>query len=367
MKVLVTGTAGFIGSHVTLNLLERGDEVIVPPEPTSPTAERTACECSHKTRERMAPDIRAAYRSMRGGEICELVHGQLRVADPMKQFLRQLRDQPWVLNPLVALLGLARRIGILRGERIYRHVPYRGMVRVAMTGGYSFRVISRGGQIENGLYWEGLRAHEPGSMAIWVRAASTARVVLDIGANSGLFTLAAAAAGAREVHAFEPVPRVYAILAANLAANNFPLVRAWQSAVADRPGIADMYDPGGETPTSASLSNDFSREHFGNIPSFKVPVVSVDGFCSEHRINHIDLIKLDVEGHEEFALRGMCEAVLRNRPAILMEVLGGYEDRLREVVVELFGDSYSWTRIHESDGGPDRNVLLVSEKTFPTT
>jgi UDP-glucuronate 4-epimerase len=28
MKILVTGTAGFIGSHLTLKMLERGDEVV---------------------------------------------------------------------------------------------------------------------------------------------------------------------------------------------------------------------------------------------------------------------------------------------------------------------------------------------------
>ena len=38
MKILVTGTAGFIGSHVAIKLLERGDEVIGVDEKTTITS-----------------------------------------------------------------------------------------------------------------------------------------------------------------------------------------------------------------------------------------------------------------------------------------------------------------------------------------
>lgn len=284
----------------------------------------------------------------------------------MRAVLRRLRDQPWVLKPLVAVLKVAMDTGLPCSERIYRHVPYRGVVEVQVPGGGFFRLAATGKAIENGLYWEGVYAHEPASMAAWMQRAARAQSVLDIGANSGVFALAAAAVGASDVHAFEPLPRVHAILVSNVALNRFPKLHTWQLAVADQPGVADLFDPGGDAPTSASLSSTFSREHFGDIPSSKVPVVSVDHFCSEHGITHIDLIKLDVEGHEEFALRGMRETVLRDRPTILMEVLPPYEARLRDVVVELFGDAYTWTPIDEGDGSPNRNVLLLPKTTTET-
>lgn len=249
---------------------------------------------------------------------------------------------------------------MLSSERYYRHVPYRGMVEVAVVPGHSFRIVARGGHIENSLYWEGTYGHEAVSMRTWVEMARRSKVVLDIGANSGVFALVAASMGATQVHAFEPLPRIYEILRENIAANSFTSIKAWQCAVSDKPGEAELFDPGGDAPTSASLSCQFSHSHLGEaIPTERVRVTSVDVFCTERGIGHVDLIKIDVEGHEELALRGMVLTVLRCRPVIIIEVLDEYELRLRSVVVELFGAGYLWKRIDEGNEYPNHNVLLT--------
>jgi len=277
----------------------------------------------------------------------------------MKIFLRKLRDTPLVLSCMVWLLRLARRFGLFASARYYRHVPYRGLVEVQLTPVHSFRTISSGNHIENALYWEGTYVHEVVSMRMWIERARDSKVVLDVGANSGVFALAAAAMGATQVHAFEPLPRIYDILRENFATNSFTSLNAWQYAISDKPGVEELFDPGGDVPTSASLSSQFSSSHFNDeLPRIKVPVTSIDAFCMERGIGHVDLIKIDVEGHEEFALRGMVETVMRCRPVIFLEVLDEYDAQLRSVVRELFGSDYCWERIDEGNEYPSNNVLL---------
>ncbi len=277
----------------------------------------------------------------------------------LRSFARSVRDSNYVREPLVRALAAAHRAGLPVRHGVYCHVPYHGWVTVRVPEGRDFTVLSRGGGMENGLYWEGLAAHEPTSMSAWLRVARHARTVLDIGANVGVFALAAAAAGAERVHAFEPMPRIHAALAQNLARNGDLPVQSWQIAVADAEGSAAMYDPGGDLPTSASLSRDFAHHFFGDLPSVQVPVARVDHWVAEEGIAHVDLIKLDVEGHEAAALRGMRETVLRDRPTLLIEVLGIYEAEIRALVTELFGDHYTWERLAEGRGTEDRNVLLT--------
>ncbi len=260
------------------------------------------------------------------------------------------------------LLRGLRAVGAFTSRDAYVHVPFRGTFTVDCGQGRSFRMTSRGHKIENGLYWDGLRAHEPESMRFWMDRAANAGVVLDVGANSGLFALAAAAAGAGEVHAFEPLPRVHAILAENFAGNPQLPLHAWPVAVGAVDGVADLFDPGGEAPSSASLSPEFAAEHFDAVPVRQVDVVSIDSFCSQHGIDRVDLIKIDVEGYEVNALRGMRRIVAASSPAILMEVLPGQEAQLREAVERLWPGKFAWSAVDEGDGEASRNVTLVDRR-----
>lgn len=284
-----------------------------------------------------------------------------KVGAGVKRLLRSLRAYPPVLAVAILALRGLRGVGLFRSRRIYRHVPFRGVVTVA-CGARSFCIRSCGHNIENGLYWEGLFAHEPESMRIWVEAAASAGTVLDIGANSGVFALAAACAGARSVHAFEPLPRVHAILAGNVSLNPGLPIQSWSVAIGDKDGTAAIYDPGGEAPTSASLSADFSASNFGATPTIEVPVRSVDAFCGERGITSIDLVKIDVEGYEDHALRGMQATVANSRPLILMEVLPGQESVLRSLVEALWPGLYWWSPVDEGEAHVSRNVLLLPKR-----
>lgn len=277
-----------------------------------------------------------------------------------RNLVRSVRDSPFILGVLIRFFRALQQAGWRVPKQVFRHVPYRGRVTVVLPNGKSFAIQSMGGAIENGLYWRGIFAHEPESMRRWLKYASQGRCILDIGANSGVFALSAAAAGAQFVHAFEPLPRVHRILESNFHLNAFKGVSVWPYAVGNESGMAELFDPGigTDSPTSASLSAQFAHDHFGELPSTIVEVITIDEFCVRKGIGPVDLIKLDVEGFEEQALRGMHATLIRDRPVVLMEVLPEYEVRLRTVVRDLLGDGYQWQAIQEGDGTLNCNVLL---------
>ena len=48
----------------------------------------------------------------------------------------------------------------------------------------------------------------------------------------------------------------------------------------------------------------FVTKDIGNSDAERVKTVSLDQFCQDHSIDHVDLLKLDVQGHEYSALKG---------------------------------------------------------------
>jgi FkbM family methyltransferase len=143
--------------------------------------------------------------------------------------------------------------------------------------------------------------------------------VLDLGAHIGTVSLAAAALGC-EVVAVEPCPCNAALLRASAAFNSFGRLLVVEAAVGDRPGIVSFspLGPFGHLATPAT-----------NLPSIPVRSVRVDDLQESLGWDRLNLIKMDIEGSEIAALRGMNRLLSRpDAPPILYEsnshVLGFY-------------------------------------------
>lgn len=151
--------------------------------------------------------------------------------------------------------------------------------------------------------------------------------LLDIGANLGYFSLLAAAKCPQgRIFSVEPDPQNFRAFSASIALNAFgERIKAVQTAASDEDGCATLSDLGnaanrGARFTAKSRATLEARVH-GPAPTFtEVRMARLDHLFAGERI---DVVKIDVEGHEPPALRG-AEGLLRaNKPAILLEFSPG--------------------------------------------
>lgn len=123
---------------------------------------------------------------------------------------------------------------------------------------------------------------------------------LDIGANIGGYSLflAAKAGPAARIIAIEPQPEVFGQLSYNIRLNPFGNVKAIEAAVADRNGELTLFlDPKNKGEASVKIvSADESRQ-------VKVPARTLLDIAQSEGLDHIDAIKLDVEGAEDIILK----------------------------------------------------------------
>lgn len=143
----------------------------------------------------------------------------------------------------------------------------------------------------------------------WHRLAADAAVVLDVGANVGIFSLAALAANpAAVVHAFEPTPEVADALRRTAALNGLTGLRIHETAVLRRTGRAALQRWRGEDGTNGGMN--FVTTDRARGGGQAVGAVSLDDFCRLHGIDRVDLMKVDVQGNEHEVLAG-AEGLLR--------------------------------------------------------
>jgi FkbM family methyltransferase len=183
-------------------------------------------------------------------------------------------------------------------------------------GGFHY-CADRGDGIGRALFWRGITAWEHETVPVFHKHARRSRKVIDIGANTGIYSLIACAASpSSRVLCFEPVPQLVEMIKENLELNG------WQHrcevdarAVSDREGSVKFHVPPLRVPKSASLHVAGFRGHVGRL--IDVVTTTVDTVCAGE--DDVDLVKIDVEGFEDSVLRGMTRVLDRSRPHLIVE------------------------------------------------
>lgn len=141
-------------------------------------------------------------------------------------------------------------------------------------------------------------------------------VFVDVGANTGIYTLKAAKHfGERGlVIAVEPFPAMLATLARSVERNGFRNVRLRNFCLDRERGLRTLW-------LNESKPNSFSiATRTGDAPGISVPAISLDELCQWEALDRLDYLKIDAEGAEEAILAGGAETIARFRPIIQVEM-----------------------------------------------
>jgi len=137
----------------------------------------------------------------------------------LKKTLRIVyRSIPFKRSFILAIRSLG--IETLLPVRLKSYLVFVGPFIVSVDG-HTFHMLNGyGREIESTIFWNGLDAFEGNTLRWWQILSKRSQVILDIGANTGIYALLAKTLNpSAEVHAFEPISRVYSILASNIALN----------------------------------------------------------------------------------------------------------------------------------------------------
>lgn len=204
-------------------------------------------------------------------------------------------------------------------SRIKRELKEREKRKMPVTGWHEFEI--------DGLKWKLCldryidrtiaveKAFEPETSELVKRIVKPGMRILDVGANIGYFTniLAKQVGTTGKIFAFEPVGSYRKQVEWHVQANKFSdIVKIFPYGLSNSNESLKI----GMDNTSASLhwTPNTPPERYEQIELRRL-----DDLVKEEKINQIDFIKIDIDGHEPFFIEGANEFFKTNKPIILIE------------------------------------------------
>ena len=269
------------------------------------------------------------------------------------------RGPRWLAQAYLFLLSLISRNLLSRRnqQRIYNAVrgrPWPAMdlaARDVVLGKSSrVRLVPHLGEFDEQALFSRRLDYEPATFFLLERTAARYDVIVEIGANVGIFTVFLDALRRRRpwqrqhIVSFEPAPEACRRLRRNIELNGVKAT-VYQAAVGSEPGQRTFYEPVGHL-TNGSLVRDFAAQYGEEVEETTVEVIAARELEAWLGPARRSLIKIDVEGFEPELLAALAPLLARYRPDLLIEVMPSTQGPL-----EALGVLDSYDRFLVTDKG----------------
>lgn len=211
------------------------------------------------------------------------------------------------------------RIGRLMKKWYFKNVGDSSMKRITIFNNVNIEILMDS-YMGASFYWTGL--HHVNQIAFLSNYLKPNFTFIDVGANLGEFTLFAASKLSKgKVIAFEPVNKQLNMLKLNCSLNQFDNIIIEEYGLSDSQRKIEIF-----TSYSTDLFDGIHEGLSTLFPSdskFVVEqVIPLKVFDDEYfdSLESFDFLKIDIEGGELFALRGMQKSIQKFKPAILIEM-----------------------------------------------
>jgi FkbM family methyltransferase len=214
-------------------------------------------------------------------------------------------------------------------------------------------------------------SYEPELREIMRAVLPAGGTAIDVGANTGWHTLLMArlVGPHGRVLAVEPNPSVREHLRRNIGLNRLEQVEVVGAALAEALGTLNFFAPDAEHPASAS--GHVVMDDPAPSEAVRVEARTLDVVAAEHRLDSLDLVKIDAEGFEWPILQGAETSIARFRPYIIFEFDPAYAARgrdsgrlfaefFRRHNYQLFAVGRNWAELIDKEKWPSAANVFAS-------
>lgn len=140
-------------------------------------------------------------------------------------------------------------------------------------------------------------------------------VFFDVGANFGWFSVVAGTKIRNGfLHVFEVNKKLSDLIYKSFLVNGIRNFKVNTIAVSNKDNQSITFNMHNDLWGSNFVSDKVT----GFDSQIQVPTITLDTYCKENNVERVDVIKMDIEGHEDFAYEGMKDLIKRNKNNLVM-------------------------------------------------